>query len=219
MNTVGIILLIILGLFLLTLLFCLFIKIRLVIALSKRESGKLKANLSLEIFGGKIKKTIPLAHKKAKAAKATTAKIEEADEKLSFFQKVKKYYGIFLRLSHTWSKSKRAVRKKILAEKIYLNLSFGTGDAASTGILVGSLWGAIYNVIAFVSNFIRVTEPDMSINPSYDEELLDFEFECILKVSVANIISIISTLYINYYFADRKQTKKEKAAINNVNTN
>lgn len=213
MNTVGLILLIILGLLLLTLLFCLFIKIRLVISISKRESGKLNAVVSIELFGGKIKKTIPLAHKKAKAAKAKTAKSEDADSKLSFSQKVKKCYGSFLRIRRTWYKSKRAVRKRILAEKIYLNLSFGTGDAASTGILVGSLWGAIYNVIAFVSNFIRVTEPQICINPSYDEELLDFEFECILKVSVANIISIISVLYINYYFEGRKQTKKEKAAI------
>ena len=219
MNIVGHILLIILGLLLLTLIFLLFVKIRLVISLSKKEGGKLNANLSVELFGGKIKKNIPLAHKKAKAEKTKTAKSEEADEKLSFLQKVKKYYRIFLRISRTWSKSKRAVRKRILAEKIYLNFSFGTGDAASTGILTGSLWAAIYNVIAFIANFIRVTEPQISINPSYDEELLGFDCECILKIRLANIITILTIIAVNYYFINKKLSKKEKAAINNVNTN
>lgn len=219
MNTVGLILLIISALILLLIMFCIFVKVRLVLSFSKKQNGKLKAFLFIELFGGKIKKTISLAHKKAKARKATTAKSEEADSKLSFSQKVKKYYRIFLRVSGTWSKSKRAVRKRILAEKIYLNLNFGTGDAAHTGMLVGTLWAAIYNVIAFIANFIRVTEPKICINPSYDEELLDFDGECILKISLANIITILTIIAVNYYFTNRKLSKKEKAAINNVNTN
>ncbi len=219
MNTVGLILLIISVLILILILFFLSLKIRLVIKFSKHQSEKVKSSFSVELFGGKIKKIFSFPKKKKADKKGHKKEETKKDAELSFSQKIKKYYGIFLRVKKTWSKSKRAVRKRILAEKIYLNLNFGTGDASHTGILTGTLWGAVYNVIAFLANFIRVTEPQISINPSYDEELLDFEGECILKMSMANIISIILVLSTNYYLVNRKQTKKEKAAINNVNTN
>lgn len=220
MNTVGLVLLIITFLILLMIVFCLFIKIRLVASFSKRKNEKFNLSFSLELFGGRIKKNIPLVpKKKRKKSKSEKLKIEDENITLSFRQKVKKYYGIFLRISQTWARSKRKVRKRIMAEKICFNLSFGTGDAAHTGILTGSLWAATYNVIAFIANFIRVTEPQISINPSYDEEILDFDGECILKISLANIITILTIIAVNYYFTNKKLSKKEKAAINNVNTN
>ena len=74
-------------------------------------------------------------------------------------------------------------------------------------------------MIGFIANFIRVTEPQIHISPDYENELLEFDGRCILKLSVANIISILLIVYINYCLENKKQTKKEKAAINNVNTN
>ena len=218
MKIAGIILLIILCLLVSALLFCLFSKIRLVLLFTKPKGKKPSASMHLEFLGGRIKKEIPFSVKKEKHSQASTGDAPTDD--LTFKQKIKKYYELFIRVKNTWSKSKRSVRKRILAEDITLSMEFGTDDAAHTGIMTGVLWGAVYNVIAFLANFIRVTEPEIKINPNYNEEdMLEFDGRCILKLSLANIISVFLILYINYYFEKRKQTKKEKAAVKNVNTN
>ncbi len=218
MKIAGLIFLTIFLFLLLALLICLFLKIRLVLLFSKKAGSKFSSSVHIELFGGKIKKDISLCYKKKEPSEKADKPDGESD-KLTFTQKVKDYYQKFLLLKNTWAKSKRGVRKRIIAEEISLNISFGTGDAAHTGIITGSLWGAIYNVIAFFANFIRVTEPQINITPDYENELFEFDGKCILKLCAANIISVFLILYINYFIEKRKQTKKEKAAINNVNTN
>jgi len=217
MKIVSLIFLIILLLVFSALLILLFAKVRLVLTFSKTKNSGLTSDIYLEVSGGIIKKAIPLKGSKKKKKGKTETEIK--DTELSITDKLKKYYDTFVHIKNTWSRSKRSVRKRIIAEEINLDISFGTGDAAHTGIATGALWGAVYNVIGFVANFIRVTEPQIHIHPDYEAELLEFDGRCILKLSVANIISILLIVYINYCLENKKQTKKEKAAINNVNTN
>lgn len=198
---------------------CLFMKIRLVAGFSKKPGKKPDFSLCLHLFGGKIKKDIfPKEKGRTKKPKTPPHIEKEKDCDLTFKEKVKKYYGIFLRVKNVWSKSKRTVRKRILVESLRLGINFGTGDAASTGIGVGSLWAAIYGVVAFLANFVRVTEPDITVAPDYENSVIDVGGECIIKFSLANLIAIAFVVLVNYYFVDKKLTKKEKGANKNVNT-
>lgn len=217
MKIIGLIILIILSVLALCLAVCLFVKIRLIVNFVKPRDGKSKAEVRLELFSGRVIKKLDNVVDKAAHAEHKKGEDQKYD-KLSFSQKVKKYYPVFRRIRYTWLKSKAKVRKNIFAEKLELNVTFGLEDADQTGIATGSMWAAAYNVIAFAANFVRITEPQIHINPVYDEELCEADGECIVTFRIVNIISILISVGINYYFINRKLSKKEKAAINYVNT-
>ncbi len=216
MNAMGYVFTILISAFVILLILILFIRINLCVTFSKKLHSKTRFFINLEFFGGRIKKKIDLAKKAKKETEAIEKDIESV--KLSFKEKVKKYYHTFKLIKGTWDKSKLSVRKRILLKKTSLSVTFGTGDAAHTGILTGILWAGIYDVIAFISKFIRVTQPEICVNPIYDEESLEIKGECILTLSLANIISIITRLSLNYFLVKRKLRKKEKAAITNGNS-
>ena len=216
MSTTGFMVLIVFLVLILLLIFLLLIPFNLKFSFSKVHSEKLKSKVTLETFGGKLKKTIEIPKKKKHKKKDNK---KEKKDKLSFTQKVKKYYNAFKLIKSTWKKSKKGIRKRILLKKAYISVTFGTGSASQTGIATGALWAGIYDVFAFFSNFIRITEPDVKVNPVYDEERLELEGECILRLTLANIISIITIISLNYLKEKRKLTKKEKAAIKNGNSN
>ncbi len=216
MNTMGYVLLASLSALVLLLILILFIRINLSVSFSKKLHSKMRFSINLELFGGRIKKKIDLPKKAKREAQKLKKEIKSV--KLTFKEKVKKYYRTFKLIKGTWEKSKLSVRKRILLKKTSLSVTFGTGDAAHTGIMTGILWSGIYDVIAFISKFIRVTQPQICVNPIYDEEQLEIRGECILTLSLANIISIITILSLNYFLVQRKLRKKEKAAITNGNS-
>ena len=210
--------LVVLAIFVLLLGFCLFVKIRLIIDFDKPRGGKGIFSANIELFGGRFRKSlIPPSADRAPASEAMPQ--GEATHDIAFKDKVKKYYQVFVRVRYTWLKSKAKVRKNIFAQKLLLDVRFGLDDAAATGIAAGAVWAAVYNVIAFLSSVIRISEPEVNITPVFDDELIEAKAQCILSFTVANIISILASLGLNYLNINRKLSKKEKAAINYVNTN
>ena len=212
MNIPGLIALIILCAFVLLFITLLFLKIKVEISFEKSKEKKAKTLVSISFLGGKFKKIFDFSKEKEPKKK------KENEEKLSFTQKVKKYHENLIMLRYIWSKSKKTVRKNIFAKKLEFSVTLGTDDASSTGIAVGSLWALVYTAIGFISDVIRICVPDVSITPDYENECFEAKLHCIIEASPANIISIAARLLISYYRI-KKQTKKEKAAINYGNTN
>ena len=223
METLGLIMLIILSVLVLFIILCLFVKVRLVFTASKGDEEALGFSVHISLFGGKFTRMLfpgksdPPDHKKDKKTKKKEN--SQPEENSGFFQKVSKYYKAFLKIKYTYIKSKPKIRRNISVDRFMLNLKFGMDDAAQTGMATGALWAGVYNVVAFVAGIVRLTEPEITITPDYERQKLEFEFESIMRFRLVNIINVLITLGINYYFINKKLTKKEKAAINYGNTN
>ncbi|MBQ4526634.1 MAG: DUF2953 domain-containing protein [Clostridia bacterium] len=225
MSVLGLILLIILSVIAIFLVICLFVKIRLIVSFQKPRDGNFSFDVTVTLSGGRVVfyKTFGLSEKNHKSKTGTGESDEqktdnEKNDNVSLTQKIKKYYNTFLKIKYTYLKSERKIRKSVFAEKICISAGFGLEDAFKTGLATGAVWAGIYNVIAFMTKFMTVTEPEINVNPDFENQFIEASGECIFRLSFANIISMACSLGINYYIINKKMTKKEKAAINYGNT-
>lgn len=179
----------------------LFSKMNLIIKAEKEAGHKVKLSLSLVFLGGLVKKNISISHrKKGKTSLADKAKAKSAEREndVSFVERVKKYYHSFIAFKKAYSKNSHRLYRSIYAKKISLNIDFGAGDAASTGILTGSIWAGIYNVIAFCARIIRISEPKINVNPDFNAAKLALRGECIISTRLANLIFAVVSIGISY---------------------
>jgi len=205
------VLMIIFLLFLLLFISCFFIRLRIVLTAGKEASKKMKYSVRYEISVFGIKKELNFEKFKKKSTEKS-----ESENDSKFADKVKNYYSLFCDFKDIYTKKSHVLYKNVRAEKIYLSLDFGYGDAAQTGILTGSIWAGIYNVIAFVARIIRINEPQISVTPRYNEDMCAFDGECIISGHIVNLISIVVSIGISYFLTTKN---KKKAAKKNVNTN
>ena len=182
----------------------LFTKVTVVGKFQKKKGEKSTYSLDLMFFGGLIKKDL-LSIKQKHSKKHDDTKNQDD---LKFFDKVKKNYKKFLDFKKAYSKNSRKIRRAICAEKIYLNVDFGVGDAAKTGIATGGVWAGIYNVISFVASIIRITEPKINVNPLYNELKCEIDSECVIKSRPVNLLIAVAGFGITYL--KLKKNKKEK---------
>lgn len=210
--------LVVIALFVLLLGFCLFVRVRLNLVFVKSRGTKGILSANIELFGGRVSKSL-LSQSDNMASINEVKNQSDVCDDTAFKEKLRKYYQAFVRVRYTWLKSKAKVRKNVFAQKLFLDVRFGLDDAAATGIAAGTVWAAAYNVIAFLSSVIRISEPEVNITPLFDDESIEAKAQCILSFTVANIISILISIGYNYFIINRKLSKKEKAAINYVNTN
>ena len=220
MGILGMILLILLVLFII-LVFCLFIKITVYVDFYKPKNEKGEFKITLSLLKGFIKKDIPIKKKQTKPREKPIKETDKPD--VSFIKKVKTSYNKFLILKYTFAKTKPKLRKSLKVKRLNLNVSFGTDDAFNTGILTGSLWAGIYNVIAFISNFVSLTEPESKVNPDFENEYVEVSLNAKIESRPITLITLALNFLINYYLIKRKvskkQEKKEKAAINYADSN
>ena len=184
----------ILAVFLLITAIALFVKIKVVINFKKQKDEDFIVNIRLHFFGGLFKREVPT---KQKSDKGKKDKSEEKPE-LKFFEKVKKYYGDFLKFKTVYKENNKKIRKTVYAEKIHLDINFGLGDAAKTGIATGCVWAGIYNVIAFISKVIRIKEPKINVTPMYNDLSCEAGGECIITARPVNLIITAFGLYKSY---------------------
>lgn len=88
-----------------------------------------------------------------------------------------------------------------------VNLTFGTGDPAKTGILYGWMWNIIGVLYPVVSRYINLEFPDFDIRPDFYNKCFDMNLESIIKVRCAHIINAL----IVVGFKNREYLKKLKA--------
>ena len=108
---------------------------------------------------------------------------------------------------------RKAVRRLVKAESLSARVSFGTGDAAETAVLVGLLWGAGYNLISLVDLIVKVEGQELSITPDYSGPAFEAEAACILKTNIANIIcaaAILGIAYIRYILKTKLRRNKNE---------
>ncbi|MFD3445304.1 DUF2953 domain-containing protein [Microbacteriaceae bacterium 4G12] len=143
--------------------------------------------------------TIDLLSFKKKGAKeqqnkTTSQKMDESTflqgfEKLSDFIKT-------IEDIHTMSK---AFLHKVKVRELKWTSHFGTGDAASTGMIAGLIWTIKGMLVGLVSNYMKVTKrPELNVNPIFQGEAIVTHLECLVsfRVGQALVLTIALLRYL-----------------------
>ena len=141
-------------------------------------------------FGVQIFKHSPKTQKKDKKkdnAEETVKKAEKSVGKLS--EKIRHYASIS-------RKATTLARKYAKIKSITLKMNIGTGDAPSTAISTGIMWGQVYTLIGIIGSIMYIDKHDVEITPVYNENVLSLDGECIIKSRIAYIIFIAITILI-----------------------
>lgn len=214
MSTLLICLLILAALFTVIAGICVCVKFRMKITANKKPGENPVLKVTTETVGGLFKLDLyNLINKKSQKNSTPENAAPASDSDIG--NKIASYYRTFCKIKQIFLRSKRRFRKNIFVERIFMTADIGLDDAAHTGIATGVLWTGIYNVVGLISSVARLSEPEISVNPDFENEKLAFDVECIIVLRLANIISILLTVGINYLTLKNK----EKAAINYDNTN
>ncbi len=191
----------------------LFARLKVCITAEKKDGEKAVFDAAVYLPGGiRLSNTSDKKKKNKKTDKKAKPKKTEknAEKKESFSDKAKKFYRAFTELKYTYKLSKRRIRKNILCDKIFLDISFGLSDAAKTGMATGAVWAAVYNITGFLSRIITLRQPEINISPVFDGKHLEFKAECIFIARGVNLINIMASLGINYLKSKRKLKKYNK---------
>ena len=165
-----------------------------IIANFQKENGKKsKSSAFIYFFGGILRKNLLIS----KPPKSTG----QSEDTLSFFEEVKLYYSYFLEFIAEYKKSAVRLRRTVHAKKILLDVNFGMGDAAKTGISTGYVWSGIYTVISFIASLVRITKPQINVEPDFNQLKCDVNAEIIVKTSLISFIFLAINFrksYANY---------------------
>lgn len=85
------------------------------------------------------------------------------------------------------------LRYKVQFPVVRVKMEYGTGDAAATGMLYGSIWGAVSTFYPIACRWARISYPTLDITPDFYGKRFNIEAQSIIKVRPAHIISALFT--------------------------
>lgn len=132
------------------------------------------------ILKGKRKETLKSPEEKAKKLEKNSNKL---GDKIDGFRS---FYKMTVKL----------LKRHVSLEEIRIKVNFGTGEAATTAILTGVLWGALYGLIGRLGHICYIKKHNVDITPFYNETKFSFEGKCIFKSNLAYIIFIAITILV-----------------------
>lgn len=98
-------------------------------------------------------------------------------------------YSIYKNNKEIISSPLKYLAKKISVRNLYLKLGMGTGEAASTGVLYGTAWIVMGNIMAFTGSHVSIKEPRIIIVPVFGSVHLSLDFNCIISIKTGHIIN------------------------------
>ncbi len=182
-----------------------------------------KLNIIIEYRGGKVKlifrsllfkftlddeKLRSFGGKKDKS-KADKNNAENPEEKSVdvFFAKVEKFKTQYHKVKEIIDAFLDYAGNRAEVTDVFVRCSFGTGDAAQTGMAYGAIWVLIGNVYAFLCRFIRMEFPEVELAPAFNEKTFEIEAEGIIKMRTVHII--LAGLRVLKLYTKHKKEKGE----------
>lgn len=212
------ILLILFGLLALIILFLLFVKLNFYFEGYYNNNESKNFTLRFYVFTKKLGFNIKFKETKKEKEKK---EIEKKEGKDSFIDKAKRFknnIGIF---KNTFSASKGHIKKSVIVKNINLNIDFGLGDAAATGIATGVLWGVIYSAFSLVCHLFTVENHMFAVDPQFNKKITKINADGIIYTRLVNLIITAVVILTNYSKAKKliEGYKPEIADNKNINYN
>ncbi len=106
----------------------------------------------------------------------------------------------------------RIIRKflnKVKLDKIQWKTLFGTGDAASTGTLTGTIWGIKGSIVGILSGYMKLQSmPAIEVTPSFQKAIIQTQFSCIIQFRIGNAI-LVGFKILRYWRGDMAKFKSK----------
>lgn len=115
---------------------------------------------------------------------------EVAEEKRSYLMKAKELLSKIEDKKKTLAPLLRYITKRIFIRKLNLKLGMGTGDAAVTGVLYGTVWIIIGSIMTYTESHVKIKEPKIVIVPIFNRVSLSVDFSCIISIKIGHIMNI-----------------------------
>lgn len=93
-------------------------------------------------------------------------------------------------------------------ENIRFYLHYGTGDAASTGILYGVISGIVYGLFGMIANSSKTKKSEITINPDFTTSAFETNGECIARIRNVHII-VIAVKLLKLYLKIKKGKERD----------
>lgn len=74
--------------------------------------------------------------------------------------------------------------------KLKTDLVYGLGDAAYTAIFYGVIHTIYPFLIQYISNFVKIKNTKLNINPEFNDTILNLKINCIIFISLTQLIYI-----------------------------
>ncbi len=126
--------------------------------------------------------------KKNTSEENTSQRVKDVEKDvLTLGERIEHYAEIY-------NKTVKLLRKYVGIDKVYLKIDVGTGDAATTAVGTGLLWGAAYRLISIIGSIMYINKHHVEINPVYTNTAFSIDGKCIIKSRIAYIIFIAITI-------------------------
>lgn len=102
-----------------------------------------------------------------------------------------------LQLNATLMETGRRFMSRVVCERLEWETWIGTGDAASTGMVTGMIWGVKYTLIGFVGSHIRWEKaPQIEVQPRFNSERIETCLESIFRFRIGHAILAVIHLLV-----------------------
>lgn len=94
----------------------------------------------------------------------------------------------------------RRFMSRVVCERLEWETFIGTGDAASTGIVTGIVWGVKYTLIGFAGSHIRWEKaPQIEVQPLFNSERIETCLESIFRFRIGHAILAVICLLVRLF--------------------
>ncbi len=108
----------------------------------------------------------------------------------------------------------KGTKEKITFYELVFDVDFGTGNAASTGIMTGAVWSATDIFVCIIDRIFGVKKFKVNVNPQFDKKCFSGQFKSILKFRLVNIIIILNKILRVFKIFNEHINKNEKQQTN-----
>ena len=177
----------------------------------KKFDFKLRVYILNTLFGKDIKFSKSVSQTEDTAEENDSSK-EDNDQKKTlgeFVSDIKKSIKKFIIYKDAFFMTRNKIRKKFVFKSLNLSIDYGDGDAHTTAVSVGGMWGFIYNVLGFITKTATVKKHTESVNPMFNQKVFAFKTEGIFAVRTVHIIYALILFKSNYRKILKTDTDKK----------
>lgn len=155
--------------------------------------------INIKVFGismdvEKLGKRFSKKHKKPVEAEKPQS---EDEQDAALIDKINGACKLVRRIRNVYNDSRHFVSKHFYADNIYVNISFGTWDAALTGIATGAVWALLYDILGLITTVATVNNHKFDVDSVYDRCFFDIKAGAVFKFRIAGIAGIALCVLYN----------------------
>lgn len=136
---------------------------------------------------------------------------DKADKSIKeLISRLKATFRKYLCYKDAFFLTRNKIRKKFVLKNLNISIDYGDGDAHTTAVATGTMWGFIYNILSFITGTATVKKHRENVNPKFNQKLFALRLDGILRVRLVHIIYAWILFRSNYKKILQKRTNPQE---------